>query len=158
MLRLTSQEKRRLDEVALRAVSQGVVITGADRRIVSANNAFEAITGFSEKDLLGRNCAFMQGPLTDPHSIDMMRQSLNDGVEFSGEVQNYRKDGQTFWNELTITPARDDKGLVTHFVGVCRDVTERVTAHEALAETTRQLKSNCSPPMGRRLAGGLPRV
>jgi len=128
------QEKRRIDDVALRSVSQGVVITDIDRRIVSVNSAFEVITGYAEHEIVGRKCNFLQGPLTDPQSIERMRQSLNDGTEFSGEVRNYRKDGRAFWNELTIAPARNADGRVTHFIGVCRDITERINAREALIE------------------------
>lgn len=134
MFRLTSQEKLRLSDVAIGAVSQGVVITGADRRIISVNRAFETMTGFKEGDVLGRRCDFLQGPLTDAQAIVRMRVTLNAGLEFSGEVCNYRKDGQTFWNELTITPACDAEGSITHFVGVCRDISERVHARKALVE------------------------
>jgi diguanylate cyclase (GGDEF)-like protein len=46
-------------------------------------------------------------------------------TEFSGEILNYRKDGSTFWNELTISPVPNSLGEVTHFVGVTRDATMR---------------------------------
>ena len=130
----SDEERRRLDDVALKSVSQGVFITGIDRRIVSVNSAFEAITGWREADVLGSNSDFLQGPLTDPRTVERMHEGLTAGLEFSGEIQNYRKDGRTFWNELTITPARNADGRLTHFIGICRDITERVSAREMLLE------------------------
>ena len=122
----------RLSDAALKTVSQGVLIADVDRRILSSNPAFTTITGYSEAEILGRNCNFLQGPLTDPQTVDAIRSCLHCHTEFSGEILNYRKDGSSFWNEVTISPVRDAQNRVTHHVGITRDVTAR-----KLAETTR---------------------
>ena len=123
--RQVTEERLRLSDHALRSVSQGVLITDLNQRIISSNSAFEAITGYSEAEILGRSCSFVQGPLTDSLTILAIQAATRCGVEFRGEILNYRKDGCTFWNELTIAPVRDDQGALTHFVGVIRDITER---------------------------------
>ncbi len=133
-------EKLRVSDAALEAVSQGVIITGSDRLIYSVNDAFTTISGYSKAEVLGRNCRFVQGPLTDRKTIKQLSQALSDATEFCGEILNYRKDGSTFWNELTISPVRDEQGHLTHFVGVTRDITERKRAQAAIDEAAQRLQ------------------
>lgn len=128
--------KLRLSNAALKAVSQGVLISGADRLMVSANEAFCRITGYPVDEVLGRNCKFLQGPLTDAGTVAAMGAALSRGESFSAEILNYRKDGSTFWNELTVSPVRDAENQLTHFIGVTRDITQRRQAEAALSEKT----------------------
>lgn len=128
-----------VNDLAFRVISQGVVVAGPDQLILSVNAAFENITGYSLADAKGRNCRFLQGPLTDPATAARIRDALASGREFSGEVLNYRKDGVTFWNELTISPAHDAEGTLTHYIGVTRDVTTRRLAEQARRESELQL-------------------
>lgn len=120
-----ANEKLRVSDLALKAVSQGVLISGADGLIVSVNDAFMAITGFDEAEIMGHTCLFVQGPLTDPETVAAIRSARNTLTNFAGEVLNYRKDGSMFWNDLTISPLLDAQGKLTHFIGVTRDITAR---------------------------------
>lgn len=122
----------RLSDAALKAVSQGVVIRGRDQSICSANDAFAAITGYSKTEIIGKDYCLLEGPLTDPRQSARIRQAFADGAEFTGDILHYRKDGSTFWNELTISPVCDEQGQLTHFIGITRDITERKHAQEAL--------------------------
>lgn len=126
------QAQLRVSHAALKAVSQGITIRGANQRILSANEAFVSITGYSEAEIIGGDHRFLAGPLTDPVQLDRIRQALENGTEFSGEILHYRKDGQPFWNELTISPVRDAQGTLTHFVGITRDITARKQTEEEL--------------------------
>jgi PAS domain S-box-containing protein len=138
--RKRGQVKTRLSDHALKAISQGVVITKSDMCIVSTNEAFETITGYSEADILGRNCSFLQGPLTDPQAVKAIHDALVQEAAFAGEILNYRKDGVTFWNELTISPMRDEHGTLTHYIGVTRDVTARKLAEDQQRDSARHLQ------------------
>ena len=131
-----------LSDAALKTVSQGVLIADAERHILSANAAFTAITGYIEAEVLGRNCNFLQGPQTDPLTVEAIRHSLRSETEFFGEILNYRKDGTSFWNELTISPVRDAQGHVTHHVGITRDVTARRLAETALRQSEATLRAS----------------
>ena len=132
----------RLSDAALKTVSQGVLIADVDRNILSSNKAFTAITGYGEAEILGRNCNFLQGPLTDPQTIEAIRHALRSKTEFFGEILNYRKDGSTFWNELTISPVRDAQNRITHHVGITRDVTARRLADTALRQSESALRAS----------------
>jgi signal transduction histidine kinase len=81
----------------------------------------------------------MQGPGTDANAVARIREALRSHIEFSGEILNYRKDGSSFWNELTISPVVDETGELSHFVGVTRDITERKRVQEALARSAELL-------------------
>jgi PAS domain S-box-containing protein len=118
----------RVSDQALRDISQAVVITDASQKIISTNEAYATITGYSQLEVMGLNCRFLQGPQTDPLALEAIRLALENKVTFSGELLNYRKDGTAFWNDLTISPIRDDDGTVSHYIGVTRDVTARKTS------------------------------
>jgi PAS domain S-box-containing protein len=75
-----------------------------DMPILAANAAFEALTLYSEAEIVGRNCRFLQGPRTDSETVRRMGALLRDGQGCVQWVVNYRKDGSTFWNLLFISP------------------------------------------------------
>lgn len=135
----STQEVNRVNGLALKAISLGVMISGTDGLIISANPAFTAISGYREDEILGRNCKCLQGPLTDTHTIEAMRVARQNRTEFSGEILNYRKNGTTYWNDLTITPIFDEIGELTHFVGVTRDITEQKLSEALLHLQNEQL-------------------
>lgn len=125
----------RLNERAMAATSNGIVITNADRPenpIIYCNPAFEKITGYSSDEVLGRNCRFLQGNDTDPAAIAQIRQALREEQECRVILKNYRKDGTPFWNELAISPVKDVNGRLTHYIGVQSDITERRKTEDAL--------------------------
>ncbi|WP_302080521.1 PAS domain S-box protein [Salinibaculum rarum] len=118
----------------------GVVITDPsqpDNPIVYANEQFEEVTGYSESDVVGRNCRFLQGEETSEASIAKMRDAIAAHEPVSVELRNYRKDGTEFWNRVEITPVRDSDGEVTHYVGFQQNVTER-KEHEQRLELFRE--------------------
>lgn len=134
-LLLESIDSLKLRDQALGAISQGVLISGPDRLITYANDAFTRITGYSLPEVAGLPCSILQGPQTSSETVDQMRAALSAMKPFYGEILNYRKDGSPFWNELSITPVLDDHGELTQFVGVQRDITERKAAESALRES-----------------------
>ncbi|MFN4090488.1 MAG: PAS domain S-box protein [Alphaproteobacteria bacterium] len=120
----------RLRDRGLAAVPTGICITEAgaaatDRRVIYVNPAFSRISGYAEDAVLGRDCRLLQGPDTDPGTVAAIGRRLRAGEPFSGEILNYRADGEPFWNDLLVSPVPDASGRITHFVGVLRDTTDR---------------------------------
>ncbi|MSQ72835.1 MAG: PAS domain-containing sensor histidine kinase [Betaproteobacteria bacterium] len=136
------EEQLRLSDIALKAVSQGVAVTAPNLAILSVNTAFEDITGYRSSELLGRSYEIMHGGNTDPRTLETMRLSVANAEEFSGELLDYRKDGSTFWNETTISPAWDDSGRLSHFVFVARDVSARRDAEFARTSLETRLRES----------------
>ena len=126
--RKRTEEELQLRDRAIRATTQGIVITDptrTDNPIVYVSPAFEVMSGYSSAEMIGWNCRRLQGPLSDPAAVHRIRESLRAQRCDTIEILNYRKDGTTFWNELSISPVRDAQGRLTHFVGMQSDVTGR---------------------------------
>src|SRR5512134_1127915 len=125
------QERALADQLALKdraldVAAEGITIADArlpDRPLIYANEGFERVTGYSVAEVLGRNCRFLQGPDSDPAAVAEIRAAVAGERECIVEILNYRRDGTTFWNRLSITPVRNGRGEVTHFIGVQSDVT-----------------------------------
>lgn len=103
-----------------------------DAPLIFVNPAFERLSGYSFDEAVGRNCRFLQGPATDSGTVLQMRQSIAERKPITVRLLNYRKDGSTFWNEVSLAPMFDARGTVTHFVGVQTDVTAQVLAQRDL--------------------------
>ena len=115
----------------------GVSISIADASLpdwplVYVNRAFEQLTGYSGKEMLGRNCRFMQGEQTDPAHPAAIRHALEAGQEIRLVLRNYRRDGAPFWNELHLSAVAGVSGRITHYIGYQSDVSERVEREQQL--------------------------
>jgi sigma-B regulation protein RsbU (phosphoserine phosphatase) len=133
----------RLKDHALEVSAEGITIADArqpDRPIIYANQGFERMTGYPIAEVIGRNCRFLQGPDTDPSAAAEIRAALAESRACVVEILNYRKDGTTFWNRLSIAPVRDRTGELTHFIGVQSDVTARRLAEDALRRSKEALE------------------
>lgn len=114
---------------ALEAASDGIVISDArlpDQPVIYSNRAFTKITGYEAAEILGRNCRLLQGKDRDQESIALISQAVSQGEPCRAVLRNYRKNGELFWNELSITPIKDTVGITTHFIGVLRDVSQKI--------------------------------
>ncbi|MDX6637746.1 MAG: hypothetical protein QOJ01_1257 [Solirubrobacterales bacterium] len=113
----------------LGATEQVLVIADAAETgfpIVWASPSFEALTGYQPSEVLGRGCGFLQGPESDPLAIAQMAEALADARPARTIIRNYRKDGTPFWNEVSLTPVRDEDGALTHVTAILNDVSAAI--------------------------------
>ncbi len=103
-----------------------------DEPLTYVNSAFERLTGYSLREVKGRDIGYLSGPETDLATVDTVRTAYKEGKEVSVEVLFYRKDGLSFWATLALAPVVGADGEVTHFVGVLTDITERKRFEEEL--------------------------
>ncbi|PKO47406.1 MAG: hypothetical protein CVU29_03105 [Betaproteobacteria bacterium HGW-Betaproteobacteria-22] len=94
-------------------------------RILWANKVFYDRTGYTPEEIIGQTPRILQGPLTDRATLDKIRKALEAWQPIRAEIQNYRKDGSTYWNEFQIVPIANKQGWYTHWVSIQRDVTAR---------------------------------
>ena len=137
------EEQLWLKNLALTTCIEGVTIADAtkpDCPLIYVNSGFEKLTGYSAAETCGTNCRFLQGKDTGQDAIEEIRRAMKEKRACVVEILNYRKDGKPFWNRLSITPIRDHKGRVSHFMGIQSDVTERRSSEEALRISNASLK------------------
>jgi diguanylate cyclase (GGDEF)-like protein/PAS domain S-box-containing protein len=136
---MENRRQLRLFKRSIESSSNGIAISDArqpDMPLIYVNEAFERITGYTSEEILGHNCRFLQGDafdLTNEQGLEDIRQGLKKGREVSVVLRNFRKDGTPFWNDLYISPMRDDSGEITHYIGVQNDISERKSAEYQLA-------------------------
>nr|AML77016.1 putative LOV domain-containing protein [Saxifraga stolonifera] len=112
---------------ALSAFQQTFVVsdaTKADYPILYASAGFFKMTGYTSKEVVGRNCRFLQGAETNPEDVAKIREALQRGITYCGRLLNYKKDGTSFWNLLTIAPIKDESGKVLKFIGMQVEVSK----------------------------------
>jgi diguanylate cyclase (GGDEF)-like protein/PAS domain S-box-containing protein len=116
---------------------EGVVLVDAqnpENPLIYANRGFEALTGYSAAELLGRNLRFLQSEDREQDGRHRLREALGKGESCRVLLRNYRKDGTLFWNEMTVLPLLGSDGRVTHFAGHHRDAGERLRIDPKLAK------------------------
>jgi diguanylate cyclase (GGDEF)-like protein/PAS domain S-box-containing protein len=125
--RLRAEEALRLRTRAVEAASNPILILDVRRepdRIVYANPAFEKLTGWSSSDVEGQSWTMLLGQDTEQPALPELLAAMATRTPAKGELRNYRRDGTLFWNEIEMSPVRDDTGAVTHCVIVGEDVTD----------------------------------
>lgn len=147
--RKKAEESLRLLEAAVQQAKDSIIITTANpvrptSKIVFVNPAFSSMTGYSAEEVIGKPSLILQGPGTEGMDWVRLESSWSQGKVFYLETVSYRKDGTPFNLEWQIIPLRDEKGKVTHFVSIQRDITERKVAEEKLREYQKQLRSLAS--------------
>src|SRR6204780_2657600 len=108
---------------------EGVVLVDAqatDHPVIYANPAFEALTGYSAAELMGRNLRLLQADDREQDGRHRLRDALSRGETCRVLLRNYRKAGKLFWNEMTVMPLRPGDGCVTHYAGHHPDAGERL--------------------------------
>ncbi|MBB5714382.1 PAS domain-containing protein [Sphingomonas aerophila] len=137
---------------AVHATRMPMIITNPrlhDNPIVFANDSFCALTGYTRGELLGRNCRFLQGPETDPRTVQQIRDAVERAEPLEIDVRNHRKDGTSFWNRLLFAPVYDADQQLAYFFASQMDVTlerERLAGLESsnaalMAELTERLRT-----------------
>lgn len=106
---------------------EGVSLADAQQEntpLIFTNEGFEVLTGYRSEEVVGKNCKFLQGPETSTQTKLRLSQAIKDKAPLRVEILNYRKDGQPFWNLLSIQPVFDARGTLTYFLGLQLDITK----------------------------------
>ncbi|MFQ5381027.1 MAG: diguanylate cyclase [Dehalococcoidia bacterium] len=123
--RIRVEDQLRLASVVFESVPQAVVVTDASGEIASVNPAFMNITGYEERDVLGK-CMELIASAEGKSELDrVVHTGLGSSGRWDGEIENRRKTGETFPAWWSVTDVRDGNGKLRHYVSVLSDITER---------------------------------
>jgi len=126
---------------AFKATRMPMIITDPnqiDNPIIFCNGAFERLTGYSNDELVGRNCRILQGPGTSRETVIAIRDALAGGRSISVDILNYKKDGSAFWNALFISPVWDRRSRIVYFFASQLDFTNIKSREADLASARHQ--------------------
>ena len=134
--RKRAEDALQLRERAIESSANAIIISSAklpDYQVEYVNPAFERITGYSARDMIGRNLEMLHGDDHDQIGLEEIRAALREKRTANTVFRSYRKDGTLFWNELYVAPVKDSSGRVSHFVTSLYDITE-MKSYEAELE------------------------
>ena len=116
---------------AVDASNDGIVIAkqeGDDNILIYVNKAFERLTGYTADEILYQDCRFLQTGDREQEGLQEVRAAIKEGRSTRVVLRNYHKDGTMFWNELSLSPIRNDQDQLTYYIGIQKDVTAQIEA------------------------------
>lgn len=128
-----AEEELLLKSAAVEGANDGIVLADPslpEFPVVYASPGFLKLTGYSLEEVIGRNCRFLQGPDTDLQTVRKIRDALLHEQPFTGDIVNYKKNGEMWINRLKLEPIRDENGRLLRYLGVQRNVTEQIRLEE----------------------------
>ncbi len=117
-----------------------VMIANRDGEIEYVNSRFATLTGYQPQELIGQNPRMLQSKRTQNDQYRRLWDNILAGVEWRGQIQDRRKDGELYWASEIITPLRDAAGEITHFLAIQQDITEQKRDKEALFESEQRFR------------------
>jgi PAS domain S-box-containing protein len=131
--RLKDMEVKKLS-LAVMQSPVSIIITDLEANIQYVNPAFESTTGYSAKEVIGQNTNILKSGLTDQNIYIALWATIEKGLPWKGEWINKKKNGEFYWEDITITPIHDHIGRTTNYLAVKQDVTERKQTEEILKQ------------------------
>ncbi len=133
------QELRKLS-VAVQQSPASIVITDRDGLIEYVNPKFTQVTGYTAEEAIGKNPRILKAGKTPPEEYSRLWHEILSGREWRGEFYNRKKNGDFYWELAVVSPIKDDKGDITHFIAVKEDITRRKQMEETLREKESRLR------------------
>ena len=120
-----AEDLLRIQSAALEAAANPIIISRRNGTIIWVNSAFEELSGYSRAEAIGQNTRLLKSEQQTPAFYKDLWKIILSGQRWRGELVNQRKDGSLYHEEMTITPVKNRKGDVTHFIAIKLDITER---------------------------------
>ena len=134
-----TERKRREEQIRMlsRAVEQSpsmVIITDTNGLIQYVNSRFTQVTGYSLEEVRGKNPLILQSGQQSPEVYKELWQTITSGSEWRGEFHHKKKNGEFYWASASVSPIRNSEGVITNFLALEEDITERKLTEAALRE------------------------
>jgi len=118
---------------AVESSSSIVMMTDMDGNLEYVNSKFTDITGYTKEEVIGENPRILKSEETSEEAYVDLWETILAGNEWKGEFHNRKKDGSYYWGRSSISGVKDEKGDITHFIGIQEDVTREYELNEQLS-------------------------
>ena len=135
-----SKDKLRLFSKAVEQSGNSIVITDIDGDIIYVNPHFSKVTGYSDKEAYGQNPRILKSGKLKSTIYKEMWQTLTKGETWKGALHNKKKNGEIYWEEATISPIVDSNNVITAYVAIKEDISERIAITQKLKEESEKLQ------------------
>lgn len=132
--RKEEEHRLRLLESVVTNTHDAVLITEAEPlsepgpKIIYVNEAFTKMTGYTAAEVIGKTPRILQGPKSNNEALTILGNALRNWQSYEITTINYKKNGEEFWVNFTVTPVADETGWYTHWIAIERDVTVQKNA------------------------------
>lgn len=154
--------ERLKDEELLRKLSRAVeqspaiiMIADIHGSIEYVNPRFLELTGYSKDEILGKNPRILQSGHTSPEEYEKMWDIISSGREWHGEFCNRKKNGEFYWEAASLSPIFNEQGVITHYIGIKEDITEKKDADRKTLHAIIQAEEQQRSKFSRDLHDGL---
>ena len=134
------EHQLKLLESVITNTNDTVIITAAESadefasKIVYVNKAFTKMTGYTAAEVIGKTADILQGAKTDKKELLRFSEAMKRWESVEITTINYKKNGDEFWNNISISPVADGKGWYTHWIAVARDVTDNIRRDQEITK------------------------
>jgi PAS domain S-box-containing protein len=131
--KIEKEHQLKLLESVITNTNDAILITEAEPfdepgpRIIYVNEAFTKMTGYEAGEVIGKSPRMLQGPNSDKEELSRLSTAIRNWESCEITTINYKKNGEEFWVNFTVTPVANEKGWYTHWIAIERDVTEQMT-------------------------------
>ena len=105
-------------------------INQEDQPLIYVNDTFVELTGYERNQILGKNCRFLQGPLSSKETRVNIRKAITERKCCFFDLLNHKKDGEVFWNRLVLIPVGYNEEEIDYYIGIQQNVSDRYDAEE----------------------------
>jgi len=117
---------------AVKAAANAIIITDIEGKISWVNQAFYQLTGYDSHEVIGENPKFLKSGLHGDDLYEAMWNTIIAGDVWHGQIKNKRKNGSIYDEEMSITPIRDEHGMISNFIAIKTDISDRVKVNDTL--------------------------
>jgi|WetSurMetagenome_2_1015567.scaffolds.fasta_scaffold00014_35 PAS domain S-box-containing protein len=138
-MKLAGAEIKKLS-MAVEQSAVTIVITNLEGNIEYVNQAFTENTGYQREEAIGKNPRILQSGNTPLSTYQELWKTISSGERWTGELQNMKKDGELFWESISISPIFDEKGTPVNYLAVKQDITQKKKIEEEIRDINLNLE------------------
>ncbi len=126
------EDQQRLSAMVFEAASEGIIILDSDWQVLSINEAFIKVTGYSREEVLGRNVVELPCSRDARRHHRQIDEALHLSGQWQGELVEARKSGELYPQWLQLSVVRDHRGNISHIIAFCADLSSRRESEERM--------------------------